>query len=145
MAIFLFDGNMAEEALIMAESGYPELYNISSSDYHNLFLKKKKKKKKKRKEPGDKYFRYCITSQKRISRPLRSVLHFFKNHSWAMSVAFLDKDTFCVNGPLIAHSPIRLSTVNQQLIKHTHSRQKLQENEALSALSTTNHIDYHRK
>ncbi len=35
---------MTEEALIAAVSGYSELYKISSSDYHYLFLKK---------EPGE--------------------------------------------------------------------------------------------
>ncbi len=41
MTTVLFDGNMVDEALIVAVSGYPELYNITSSDYHNLFLKKR--------------------------------------------------------------------------------------------------------
>ncbi len=37
--LFYLTATCQEEALIVA--GYPELYNISSSDYHNLFLKKR--------------------------------------------------------------------------------------------------------
>ncbi len=75
MTTVLFYGNMAEKALIVAVSGYPEFYNISSSDYHNLFLKKKSLE---RNISVTEYnCRYFITSQKHVSRPSRSSLRFF--------------------------------------------------------------------
>ncbi len=45
------------------------------------------------------YFRYCITSEKRISRPSHSVLRFF--FSECRKSVFRHKGTFCVNGPLL--------------------------------------------
>ncbi len=90
MQTVLFDGNMVEAVLIV--SGYPELYNISSSDYHNLFLKK---------ELGEKYMSLniivviAITSQKRVSRPSCSTLCFFLK---PFLCVFRHKDAFWVNG-----------------------------------------------
>ncbi len=98
MQTVLFDGNMVEAVLIV--SGYPELYNISSSDYHNLFLKKRAWREIYVTEYN---CRYCITSQKRVSRPSCSTLCFFLK---PFLCVFRHKDAFWVNG----HENLRSSS-----------------------------------